>query len=447
METQPQPSLRQKPTSNTNKMLLKGAIILAMILLLMIPMFYIQNLVKERADRKAEVTKEVSSKWSDAQTITGPVLMIPYKYYVTQSDSKVIAHRSIAYFLPDNMKIDGWLTPETKHRSIYDVPLYRSQMKITGSFLRPDFSKFNIEEQNILWNEAKLVVGINDIRGIEDSIALQWNGAKSLIESGMPENDVLNRGVSASVNWGGDTQANFEIGINIKGSQYLYVTPLGKITEVQLNSQWKHPSFEGNYLPVSSDIGKQGFKAAWKIPQSSRTYPQSWASGKFNLQESAFGVRLVDPTDHYAKNERSVKYALLFIALTFLVFFLIEILQKINIHPFQYALVGISLCVFYTLLLSLSEYIGFNKAYGIAVLATVSLIGWYVWSVFKKGKVALAFTLGLAGLYAYIFFLIQLEDFSLLFGSIALFFVVAAVMVATRKIDWYAIGRQTAKAE
>ncbi len=429
------------PRNSGNKMLIKGAIILAMILLLLIPMTYIQHLVKERAERKQEVTREVSSKWAAGQTLTGPVLMIPYKYYVAQKDNKGAGYTGFAYFLPDDLKIDGQMNPEMKHRSIYEVALYRSGLKMTGHFSRPDWSKFRIDPKDIIWNEAKVLMGISDIRGIEDSIALKWNGQASVIESGLPENDMIKEGVSGGVNWGDNLKAEFEIAINIKGAQSLAFVPLGKQTQVRIRSSWQHPSFEGGFLPVNSHIGSTGFDAMWKIPNTSRPFPQSWVNGKIELRESAFGVRLIDPADHYAKNERAAKYALLFIGLTFLVFFLAEVLQKVNIHPFQYALVGISLCIFYTLLLSLSEYIGFNKAYGIAALATVSLIGFYLWRVLINWKSALIFTTGLSGLYAYIFFLIQLEDYSLLFGSIALFLAVAAVMVVTRKINWYAIGR------
>jgi inner membrane protein len=233
----------------------------------------------------------------------------------------------------------------------------------------------------------------------------------------------------------------FSLDIKLKGSELLYFTPVGRTTEVNMTSSWKDPAFDGQYLPDTSDISGKGFSAWWKVMQVSRNYPQCWADGTYDLASSSFGVRLIQPTDNYAKSERSVKYAILFIALTFTVFFFLEILQRKQVHPLQYILVGFALCIFYTLLLSISEYTGFNAAYIIAGSATVALIGLYVWSIFKKGRIALGFTLALGGLYAYIFILIQLQDYALLFGSIGLFIIIAILMFYSRKIDWYNSGK------
>jgi inner membrane protein len=231
----------------------------------------------------------------------------------------------------------------------------------------------------------------------------------------------------------------FSISLKIKGSSFLYFTPTGKTTVASVSSTWKHPSFDGQYLPSQpATVSENGFSAQWKILQVSRSYPQVWTdANEFDINKSAFGVKLLQPTDGYAKTQRSVKYAIMIIALTFTIFFFVEIFQKRRVHPLQYILVGIALCVFYTLLLSISEYIGFNGAYAIASLATVSLIGLYVLGIFKKLQIAAGFATALGALYTYIFVLIQLQDYALLFGSVGLFVILAVIMYFSRKIDWY----------
>jgi inner membrane protein len=351
----------------------------------------------------------------------------------------------MAYFLPDKLDINGGLTPETRHRSIYDVTLYQSDITLNGSFDKLNLAVLNIDPENVLWNEARLVMGLSDARGLEDEVLLQWNDNSQKLDAGVPENDVLPSGLQAAVACNAESSGNFSIKLKVKGSEYFYLTPLGKSTTVKLNSAWQNPAFDGKYLPnATADVSDKGFNATWKIQQASRSYPQQWTNTNQKLSESAFGVRLLQPTDTYVKTERSVKYALLFIGLTFAVFFFIELLQKKQIHPLQYLLVGIALTVFYTLLLSFSEYIGFNKAYAIAATATITLIGLYVWSMFKQGKIAIGFTLALGSLYAYIFFLIQLQDYALLFGSVGLFVVVALAMYSSRKVDWYHVGKKPA---
>lgn len=445
-----QPSVRYAPESNspgfweTNRVLIKGILIGILILVMLIPSAMISELVKERATRQQEVIQEVSNKWAGAQTIVGPILMLPYKEYSTQSDGKTVERRKKAYFLPDQLRIDGKLQTQTRHRSLYEVTLYRSDVSLSGTFESLNLAALQISPEQVIWNEARLLMGLNDARGLEDEVELQWNDAALKLEAGVPENDVLPSGLNSYVACSAGQSTQFDIRLKIKGSDYFYLTPVGKTTTVTLRSPWNNPAFDGKYLPLSDGIekGKEGFAANWKVVQASRPYPQAWINSDQKIGESAFGVRLLQPTNSYAKTDRSVKYALLFIGLTFAVFFFIELLQKKQIHPLQYLLVGIALTVFYTLLLSISEYTGFNKAYAVASVATVSLIGFYVWSMFRKGKIAVGFTIALSGLYAYIFFLIQLQDYALLFGSIGLFLVVALAMYSSRKVDWYNVNKK-----
>ncbi|HTN47720.1 MAG TPA: cell envelope integrity protein CreD [Flavipsychrobacter sp.] len=420
-----------------NRTIIKGFLIGFLILLMFIPTTLIQNLVQEREQRQHEVINEISSKWATSQTIVGPLLVVPYKEYTKDNNGKVLEARRNVYLLPDQLLVNGNVLPEVRNRSLYDVTLYRSVLHLSGSFNPESLKALQLAEASFVWSEAKLLLGIDDARGLEEEASLNWNEQYYLLDAGVPENSVVAHGLSTTVSFDSTTQVKFSFQLKLKGSENLYFTPVGRSTGIVLRSSWKHPAFDGQYLPVSHKISDSGFHAAWKVLQVSRNYPQAWMSGQYELKKSAFGVRLIQPTDNYAKTERSVKYAILFIALTFTVFFFLEVLQKRQVHPLQYILVGFSLCIFYSLLLSISEYTGFNPAYLIAATATVLLIGLYVRSIFKQGKVAMIFTSALSGLYTYIFVLIQLQDYALLFGSIGLFLIIAVLMYFSKKIDWY----------
>jgi inner membrane protein len=423
-----------------NRILLKGLLIGFLILIMLIPQVFISNLVNEREQRRQQVVEEVSSKWAGSQSITGPLLIVPY---VKTNEKTHVPERRNAYFLPDQLKINGSLLPEVRKRSLYSVTLYHSDLELSGRFDALPLQKLRIDPSEVLWNEVKLAVGIDDARGLEEEVRLDWNNTAAPMEAGVPENGVLNDGLSSLVNT--QNGGTFRIHIKLKGSDYLHFTPVGKTTEVTLQSPWKDPKFEGQYLPSQqAEVTDKGFVAKWKIMQVSRSYPQYWTKSDMQISSSAFGVQLIQPADNYAKTDRSVKYALLFIGLTFVVFFFIELLQKKQIHPLQYLMVGMALCIFYTLLLSISEYTGFDPAYLIAATATVSLIGIYVWSIFRNGKTATGFIAALAALYGYIYMLIQLQDYALLFGSIGLFVILAVIMLYSRKIDWYNTGRHNA---
>ncbi len=426
-----------------NRTLIKGFLIGFLILIMLIPSAFIINLVEERQARQEQVITEVSNKWADSQTVTGPILAVPYKVYNQSTDGKVSVYTNHLYILPETLSINGNVIPEIRHRSLYTVSLYRSDMKFSGTFNPAIAAKLNIAPENIMWNESKLLMGINDARGLEEEVVVEWDSTKKSMEAGTQGLKIVDNGLNTPIPVDQSKICNFTLHIKLKGSGQLYFTPVGKTTEVALQSSWPSPAFEGQYLPdKAADITDKGFNAHWKVLQVSRNYPQCWAeTSTFDITKSSFGVKLIQPADGYAKTQRSVKYSILFIALTFTVFFFIEILQKKQVHPLQYILVGFALCIFYTLLLSISEYTGFNPAYYIATAATVTLIGMYVWSIFKTFKIAAGFVLALSALYAYIFILIQLEDYALLFGSIGLFVILAIIMYYSRKIDWYGTNR------
>ena len=449
---------KKSESSSANKILFKGIITGALILLMLIPTVFVSNLVSEREKRQQDVVKDVTNGWSTQQTLSGPYLYIPYQ--VKENDALIKKH---LYLLPENLNVSGNINPEIRPRSIYKILLYRSDIKTTGNF-KIQVPK-DIEPSSLQLNEAKICYGISDFKGIEEKLNISFNGAKYDLAPGLPIKEIetvatpivssnqeeYNRtetatktiesiGLSANVNLTlEDLQKSldFDMQLKIKGSERLHFIPLSGSSNFDIKSTWKDPKFDGNNLPGTRDVNDQGFQAKWSFNNANLPFGTVLNDFSFNKQNLAFGVSMVQPADQYAKTMRSVKYAILFIGLTFALFFIIELMQKKPMHPVQYVLIGIALVIFFTLLLSISEFILFDYAYLIAALATVLLITLYAKSHFKSIKTASVFGSLLTCLYAFIFVLIRLEDAALLVGSIGLFIILALVMFGSRKINWY----------
>lgn len=445
---------------------IKGLIVGFLILLLLIPALIIGNLIEERSERQKEVAREVSGKWASRQTLTGPILMIPYLETSTErvKEGKSVSEiekqeRKMCYVLPDQLKIDGQLETQIRKRSIFSIAVYQVDARVEGTFAPVDFEELGVRPEDLLLAEAQVCFGVSDFRGIQEQLSIVWDGEAKPLRTGAAKTAVLaagmefdgqddyrtyqeiNRpasGLSAPVNLSAGDAHTFSVELKLRGSEQFNVTPLGKTTEVKLASSWPDPSFRGMFLPNNpATITKEGFEAEWKVMYLNRDYPQSWkGDDAYAVRSSDFGVELLQPTDNYAKTLRSVKYAILLIALTLVLYFLLEVLQRRNVHPLQYAMVGLALCLFYTLLLSIGEYTGFNWAYLIATAATISLIGWYSYSIFKKRGIVLLIVSVLGILYLFIFILLQLQDGALLAGSVGLFVLLAAIMHYSRKVDW-----------
>lgn len=409
-------------------------------LILLIPASLIKGLVNERQNTKSEAVIEVGDKWGTSQIITGPVLSIPYKVENTSSLINYI------HILPESLTVNGKVIPETLKRGIFEIAVYDSQSILSGKFQFPDLDKLKVKPENLLLDQARLNLGISDMKGIQDDVKVKWNGDHISFEPGISHlhKEVLNSGISAPIalflEEGNIETTDYHIQLNIKGSESLAFVPTGKETNVHISSTWNSPSFTGDFVPKKRTISTSGFEASWLVTHLNRNFPQSWKNTQPDLEASAFGVDLYIPVDNYQKSERSIKYAILFIGLTFLVFFFIEIRNKRPVHPVQYSLVGIALCLFYILLVSISEHLTFNLAYLIASISTVSMVTCFTKAVLKNTN--LTFMMGgiLSTLYLFIFMLIQLEDFALLTGSIGLFLILGLIMFFSRKIDWYQIN-------
>jgi inner membrane protein len=419
-----------------------------LILLLLIPVSMVENLIRERDMIHSEAIKEVSSKWGEQQTLTGLVLTVPYKtfekVYVKESAEKFKLVESIKYahFLPDSLNISGVVSPELRYRGIYEVIVYNSRINLTGQFAFPKFEDWNIDKEDILWKDAFISLGLSDLRGIQENITVDWNDKQYLFNPGIETNDIIQNGISTRLYLNEkDTSSiySFSLKLDFNGSSNLYFVPLGRITKVSLKSNWKNPSFEGAFLPDKREITKNGFTALWKVLHLNRPYPQRFRGSVEGVSESSFGVNLIVPVDEYQKSMRSAKYAVIFIVLTFLIFFFVHILNGVRIHPIQYIIVGLALCIFYTLLIALSEHIPFGYSYLISSISIIGLITLYAHNIFDNKKLTLLICMILVILYIFIYSIIQMEDYALLMGSIGLFIVLGIVMYLTRKIDWYSI--------
>jgi inner membrane protein len=418
-----------------SKLLIKGLLIGALVLLLLIPAYFVQNVISEREARQKEAFNEVSSKWAGRQNMTGPVLVLPYNEIIADDKGQVASLRKLAYLLPDNLAVVAAVKPEERHRGIFQVMLYSSEIKITGKFNPVPLQQLKIDAAQVLWNEAYVCMELADSKGLKEEINLVWNDSTVTLNPSAVNNAVMKEGFMAPVAVTPDHSIRFSSTISINGSEQLLFTPVGKETTVTLTSGWPDPSFTGGQLP-DHRIRDTGFVATWKSLAHTRNFPQAWKEAAYNLQSASFGADLFIPVNGYQKTMRSVKYAILCILLTFAAFFIIETVNKRSVHPFQYALIGLALILFYTLLLSISEYTGFNTAYIIASTATVGLIAWFVTGLLQSSKLTTVLGVVLVLMYSYIFSILQLQDYSLLLGSIGLFLTLAVIMHFSKKIQW-----------
>jgi inner membrane protein len=422
-----------------NSYSVKMIVVTVLALFLLIPSFWIQEIIKERIKLKYEVERQLASQWGDTQTLTGPVLNIPFTYFQSKEDgSAPIEKTAIAHFLPDALLVNSNITPDIRYRGIYKIPVYETKANIKGKFLAPDFSKLDITPEKIKWEDAFLTLGISDLRGIKNQPNVILNQKTFDIEPGVANNDLFESGITIKAgNLKFDQPITFEMEIGLNGSSQFLVKALGKTSEINMASTWSNPSFVGSFLPDERKVNDKGFSAHWTVTHLNRNFPQQWINKAHSIEGAELGTALLLPVDHYQKTMRSAKYAILFIALNFIVFLFIEITNRKRIHPFQYSLVAFALLLFYTLLTSIGEQIGFNSAFIISSLAITGLISWYAYSILKAIKPVIWISFLQLGLYIFLFTILQLQDYALLMGSIGLFVILGLIMKASQKIKWY----------
>jgi inner membrane protein len=449
-------------------MLWKVVSIVILCLLALIPFSIVRGIVAERQALRDSVIAEFASETVGPQLIKGPVLMIPYrKTFIETSEERASAQavgieikrkktvEGRLFFLPEAVDLVGRAGIEERRRGIYKAQAYDGVWQMKGRFEIPAQFGVGADFAQYAWGTPELGFGIGDPRGLAPGVTLSVNGKAATLEAGtsLPG---LGRGVHAAV----DTTATqngmaksfeFALDMNLAGLNRVKFLPMGRTSTVKFSSAWAHPGFFGPLL-AQHQIDHEGFRATWRTSFLSSNlhneYATCFESGNCaTLDALAFGVSLVEPANVYQQLERSIKYGLLFVGLTFVAFFLFDVLRQYPIHPVQYGLVGGALVVFYLLVTSLSEHVAFAISYFSAASACVGLIGYYVAHVLGSWKRGALIAGMLASLYGVLYVILRSEDNALLMGSVLLFTLIAVIMIATRRVDWYRLGQGAALGE
>lgn len=470
----------------SNSVILKMFVIFVLLLIMMIPMSLVDDLVRERRDREQQVSSEIAAKWGRDQVIASPVLAVPYDYVseVIEKDSKgkeVVVQRveqDWIFLLPSHSQVQTDIKPENLKRGIYESVVYNSNFTIKGNFAGLDMKLLPVAADKMRWSEAQLVFGIQDVKGLSSDPELEWAGQKMPLSMDLRNFQLFNNNMAANLplTKGEDTKFDFQIRVKLRGSKSINFLPLANHTLVQAKGSWGNPSFNGAYLPETREVTDKEFNASWNIPSFGRKLPQQWAGGNdrvyrfsgMSLAEANFDhyiettdaagvasanievatdmdmvqINFLPEVNNYQKTTRVAKYGILVIVLTFASLFFTEIIKKQRIHLIQYILIGAAMILFYSLLLAISEHLGFNMAYLLAALATIGLIASFIKMITKDNRTALLFT-GILGLfYGFIFVLMQLRDYSLIVGTVGVFIILAILMRISTKINWYQFDKQ-----
>ncbi|WP_212748385.1 cell envelope integrity protein CreD [Pseudoalteromonas phenolica] len=417
----------------------KFGMIVILILGLLIPIFMIQGLIDDRQALQLEVREDIARSSSGEQRVIGPFLHITYTE-TQERNGELLNRDKRLMILPESLNLNSKLDTFSKYRGIYKAILYRSMSEMKGRFELSALSSIEFDKIK----NVDLVIAIKDIRGIGQNTQIKLDDTLHTLLPGtgisqLPEGVRVNL---ALTNLSAKQELDFSIDLALQGMQKLSVVPVARHTQVSMNSNWPHPSFVGNYLPIDSTITEQGFTANWQTNFFATNIEELFSKCLFATQcellnERSLGVSLVESVDHYLKSYRATNYALLVFTLVFACFFLLEVFNAKPLHPIQYGFVGLSLAVFYLLLVSLSEHIGFNSAYLIAAFSSSSLLSVYVSGMLKNTNQGAAFCFGLVCLYGLLFGLLSAEDYALLMGSLLVFLVLNITMLVTRKVDWY----------
>ncbi len=415
-----------------------------LILLLLIPLNMVRGTISDRSQIHQTTRLDIHRTWGQAQVVAGPVLVLPYDVVYVSDRGERFTERRELYRLPTELAIDASVDSEIRYRGIHKVPVYSASIRLQGYFDAIDTERLDIDEANIHWEDASIVVGVSDGRAIAETPNLDLNRESiafvpgGQLVDGFPPQIQAHLGDALPDNRG--RALAFDTMLRLKGSDSLKFLPLGDTTRASMTSTWASPSFSGAYLPHSRDIGDGGFSADWQVSSIGRSLPSHWTDGTDAAElaaSAAFGVDLFVPISVYRLTTRAVTYGVLFVVLTFVSYFLFEVVAGLRLHPLQYQMVGSANVIFFLLLISLAEHIGFGFAYVASALASSGLVVGY--SVSVLGERGRAMIIGgiLFTLYCFLYMTLKAETYALLAGSVGLWAALAMVMFLTRRIDWY----------
>ncbi|WP_447872585.1 cell envelope integrity protein CreD [Serratia fonticola] len=420
--------------------------LLGLMILMMIPVGMLMDVIQERSGYRQSVVGQVSESTSRAQRILGPVIVIPYTFREEKKNEKgeikIETTRYQRFVLPESLVVNGKPNVEIRKLGIYQTQVYQGPLDFQVKFGLPDLA--DLQHSNITIGQPFLMLSLSDSRGIKSISTLNGIQQQAKFEPGTLVSG-LSQGIHAplalaSLQKDGLT-ADFTL--NLAGTSSLSLVPVGRSSELLLQSNWPHPNFLGNFLPDERKVTDKGFSARWRSTWFANNINSSFMYDNGIMEEEklpTFTTSLIEPVDHYQLTERAVKYAVLFLGLTFMAFFLFETLTGLRVHPIQYLLVGAALVLFYLILLAFSEHLGFDVAYLLASVACSGLIAFYLSAALRGMRRGMLFAASLLLLYGILYMLLQSEDNALVLGSVLLFGVLAGIMLLTRKLDWYQVA-------
>ena len=435
----------------TRRPTIKLAAIGALLILLLLPSMSVDGVVREREERQDAVRQEIARGWGPAQSVLGPILVVPYRVPDTAavwSGGQLIPAaigRHYAYITPQRLLVDAKLSPEQRRRGLFAALVYGAGVNLTGSFSVPDLSIPAPPNAEILWAESFVVAGASDWRA-SSTAPLRWNDSELQPGDNAPMGAEC--GSVAFQSWSlptaplpGQTIA-FSTRMDLRGTGGFHVVPAAQHLTLDVSAPWTTPSFTGAVLPTDSTVTNEAFAARWQDGAHTAVWfgnaPMTCAgpaaaAAKVEQQD---GVDLLEALPTYRMVNRTAKYVLLFLALSFLTYFLFETLSGTPIHFVQYALIGLAICLFPLLLLAFSEPLGFATAYLITSGAVVVQASLFTWSVTKRARLAALFAAMSTAVFGFQYVVLSLESFSLLVGAVALFLILSVIMAATRRVDW-----------
>ncbi|WP_431824759.1 cell envelope integrity protein CreD [Burkholderia sp. F1] len=437
-------------------LLFKSLITACLVLLILIPLHLVSNIVQERASYREDALRSIWSSYAGPQTMTGPILVVPYTE-VTRvrteaapgqpASERLQTQAKRLLVFPKTLSVKGGLATSVRYRGIHKALVYDLQSRWEGTLALPDLKQLQQSAGHVSFaiGNPYLAFGISDIRGLMAQPVLVFGGKRLSMEQGA-QLASLRQGVHADVDLGAFAAASsgnvvpFSIELPLLGAQSVAFAPIADQNDFSLKSAWPHPSFDGAFLPRTRTVDAGGFVSAWSLTSFNTKVREQIAADNEGDAFEAASVSLIEPVNVYLEAERATKYGALFVMLTFASFFMFELVKRLRIHPIQYLLVGLSLALFFLLLLSLSEHIAFGYAYLAASGACIGLLGFYLSFVLHSAKRGAAFTGLLAMLYAALYGLLLSEDNALMLGSLLLFAILAGIMTLTRRIDWYSVG-------
>jgi inner membrane protein len=440
--------------------LLKALIVGIVAVAFIVPLAMIWGVVKDRSRYRETVTAEVAKSTAESQTLVGPLVVVRYRERVpaTMKGEVEQVREGLEVLLPDSLSIRSKVRVETRQRGIHRVPVFRAATRLAAGFTLPP--RLGISDKRQLLGEprAEVVFGVSDPRGIRAVPEVRLDGATLVARPGAGL-DWLKNGFSVPLPPDAAGRRVVDVNLEVMGTDRLMFLPIGAVTDVELSSDWPHPGFVGAFLPDDRSVSARGFQARWKLSRFATGIDDAMARIRDSMSRGVpitadggggapaflntdLGVRFVQPVDVYSQSERAVKYGFLFVFLTFVAFFLFEVLRRMAIHPIQYALCGAALALFFLLLVSLSEHLPFGAAYLVSSGACVGLVAFYVGHVLRSTGRGLVFGGLLGALYGFLYVILQSEDYALLLGALLLFAALGIVMVMTRRVDWYRLSEE-----